>query len=98
MHIQDIVHLEPGQFTATFSIPIVDNPDWTPESVQEVVLSDPTNAVLGELKVATIVVLDDDLFPRNHTREYCFTGQLLLPACMGSASADTDVEMLKEVK
>ena len=56
--------LADGQMDGSIRIQLVDNDTWTVEATQSVHMKNPSsNAVLGELKTASVVVLNDDSFP-----------------------------------
>lgn len=62
------IELADGQMSTSFELEVVDNPTWNVEGTQYVHMQNPSsNAVFGELSTATVVCLDDDMFPFNVT-------------------------------
>ena len=56
----------PGEKKTTIVLQVIDNPQWSTESFQFVVLEPPEgNAVLGELFKTSMVILNDDPFPQG---------------------------------
>jgi glucose/arabinose dehydrogenase len=54
------LHFAPGQRSAAFDLPILDDPDVEPDETIVLALQDPQLAALGKRRQATIVLVDDD--------------------------------------
>jgi uncharacterized repeat protein (TIGR01451 family) len=62
--VTDTLDFPPGTSVVTFTVPLSDDLIYEADEIIDLVLSDPTNGILGMLSTATLTIVDDDAPPR----------------------------------